>query len=202
MDDTEYSAAHVPAEDQAAEGDAAEPTIVEEAGTPPTVEVPLLIGKDAFQASATLAASGLTLGDQKEVPSETVPEGEIIVQVPKAGTEVGPDSLVSVAVSKGPATVRVPDLASLDRSEASRILAEVGLKLDDKIKTLNHETAEGQIIEQDPPAETEVKKVNSVHITVSSGPEKSFIAPYRSIRAGVRGSAGRSNWSPLRLRSS
>lgn len=49
-----------------------------------------------------LANEGLTLGDQKEVPSETVPEGEILGQTPEGGTEVKPGSLVRVTVSLGP----------------------------------------------------------------------------------------------------
>jgi molecular chaperone DnaK (HSP70) len=41
------------------------------------VEVPDLSGQNVFQASGTLANSGLTLGAQEEVPSEVVAEARL-----------------------------------------------------------------------------------------------------------------------------
>ncbi len=87
---------------------------------PSTVLVPDLTGKNAFRASSTLAMMGLTLGDQREIPSETIPAGEIIEQTPKAGTEVAPGSMVSIALSSGLPTVReAPDLTDQTVTGAS-----------------------------------------------------------------------------------
>jgi beta-lactam-binding protein with PASTA domain len=107
------------------EGDAvqeehfAETSIDETEVIPSPVEVPNLTGKNAFQASSTLADLGLTLGDQKEVPSDTVPEGEIVEQRPEAGTEVASDNFVSVTVSSGSEeATTVPGLSDRSTEEA------------------------------------------------------------------------------------
>ena len=173
LDDTETSAARVPAEDRGTEDDAAEATIAEAAVTTSTVEVPTLTGKDAFQASATLADRGLTLGDQKEVPSETVPEGEIMEQAPEAGTEVDSNTLVSVAVSSGlPTTVAVPDLSGHALSQVRSKLAAAGLSLGGKDEAPSDGWYTGRVMKQNPAAGTEVQAGSSVSIMIGSGPEK------------------------------
>jgi beta-lactam-binding protein with PASTA domain len=81
-----------------------DPSITEtvEATVPSTVRVPDLTGQDAFQASGALVEAGLTLGDQEEVASETVPKGKIVGQSIVAGTEAERGGLVSATVSSGP----------------------------------------------------------------------------------------------------
>jgi hypothetical protein len=69
---------------------------------PPTVEVPDLSGKELTLAINTLADKQLKLGVRSELPSETVPEEQIIEQSPEAGMELEAGSLVSVIVSSGP----------------------------------------------------------------------------------------------------
>jgi hypothetical protein len=137
--------------------------------TPSTVEVPDLAGKNAFQASSTLADVGLTLGDQEEIPSDTIPEGEIVGQSLEAGTEVEADSSVSVTVSTGPSTVQIPDLVGLNRSEASSTLATTGLKLGGKDEAPSKTVTKGGIIEQKPAAGTKAEQGSTVSVTVRSG---------------------------------
>ncbi len=69
---------------------------------PPTVVVPDLSGKEFTLAINTLADKQLELGDRSELPSDTVPEEQIMEQSPEAGAEVEAGSLVSVIVSSGP----------------------------------------------------------------------------------------------------
>lgn len=85
---------------------------------PSTVEVPDLDGLSHSEVSTALAAAGLKLGRQNEVPSETVPEGEVMDQAPAAGTKAKRGSSVSVTVSRGSETVRVPDLTDQDAALA------------------------------------------------------------------------------------
>jgi tetratricopeptide (TPR) repeat protein len=69
---------------------------------PPRVEVPDLTGQTVSQARSSLASKGLELSVHKEVPSDTVAEGEIIEQSPEPETETLVGTSVSITVSSGP----------------------------------------------------------------------------------------------------
>jgi uncharacterized membrane protein HdeD (DUF308 family)/tetratricopeptide (TPR) repeat protein len=74
----------------------------QELTTPPKVGVPDLSGQTLSQARSSLASKGLKLSVYKEVPSDTIAEGEIIEQSPEPETEVLAGSSVSITVSSGP----------------------------------------------------------------------------------------------------
>jgi len=105
-----------------------------ELAPPPTVEVPDLSGQKIYQASDMLAHKDLRLSVQDEVPSDTVPEGQIFEQSPEAGREVQPDTSVSVTISSGPATVEIPNLAGKSRGEEryTEVREAVSLSLGDQ----------------------------------------------------------------------
>lgn len=69
---------------------------------PPRVEVPDLAGRSISQARSILANEGLELSVYEEVPSDTIPEGEVIEQNPEPETELEAGSFVSITVSSGP----------------------------------------------------------------------------------------------------
>jgi serine/threonine protein kinase/class 3 adenylate cyclase/ABC-type branched-subunit amino acid transport system substrate-binding protein len=163
------------------EDDASHFTVTDRMVARPSVQVPDLTGKSVFVASSELADIGLTLGDQNEVSSDAVPEGGIIDQSPEAGTEVEPDSLVSVTVSSGSSIVEVPDLTGQSRSEASATLAAIGLRLGGRNNAPGGTISEGGIIEQYPAAGTKVNLGSSVSVTLGpSSEESATIAPVGS----------------------
>jgi hypothetical protein len=92
-----------------------------ELAPPPKAVVPDLSGQAVSQAEYTLASEGLRLGNQNEVPSDTVPEGQMIEQSPEAGREVQTDTSVSITISSGPSTGEVPDLVGKGRDEEGSI---------------------------------------------------------------------------------
>ena len=147
-------------------------TTAGEPETPTTVEVPDLRGRTAFQAGNSLANGSLKLGDQDEVASEEVAEGEIIGQNPEPGTRVAAGSSVSITTSSGPSLVEVPNLAGQSISRARGALAHVGLSLGSQEKASNNEVPDGSVIKQNPAAGTKTKRYSSVSVTVSSGPER------------------------------
>jgi branched-chain amino acid transport system substrate-binding protein len=143
-----------------------------ELAKPSTIEVPDLSGQGASQARSTLENRGLKLGDREEILNDAIPEGEIVRQSPEAGMEVEAGSSVGVTLSSGPSTVKVPDLTSLNRSEASTRLAAAGLVLGNEYDVPSGAVVEGRIFEQNPAAGTKVQQGSSVSIRISSGPEK------------------------------
>jgi excisionase family DNA binding protein len=79
------------------------PEAVEEAPmSPPTAEVPDLIGMTLPEADDELAGAGLKLGAWNEIPDYEVPVGTVVVQGPEAGKGVDPDTPVDLIVSAGP----------------------------------------------------------------------------------------------------
>jgi beta-lactam-binding protein with PASTA domain/CHAT domain-containing protein len=137
-----------------------------------TAKVPDLTGQGRSEASSTLAAVGLKLGDQNEASSDTAPEGKIIAQDPVARTEAERGSAVNITVSSGPQKVAVPDLTGQRFSQARNNLAEVSLKLGGKDETPSETVSKGAIIKQNPAAGTRVNKGDTVRVTVSSGPQQ------------------------------
>jgi tetratricopeptide (TPR) repeat protein len=67
----------------------------------PRVEVPDLAGRSISRAHSILANEGLELSVYEEVPSDTIPEGEVIEQSPEPETELEAGSFVSITVSSG-----------------------------------------------------------------------------------------------------
>jgi serine/threonine-protein kinase len=69
---------------------------------PSEVRTPKLSDLDLDAVKEKLSESGLKLGEVDEAPSETVAEGEVIEQNPKADAEVDPDTPVDLTLSSGP----------------------------------------------------------------------------------------------------
>jgi len=140
---------------------------------PPTANVPDLSGQEVSQANSALASKGLKLGAQREAPSDTVSEGQIIRQSPEAGREVQTDTSVSVTISSGPSTVEVPDLVGKSSDEARyKLLRPVGLQLGTILKAPSDNVPKDWIVKQNPAAGSKVKRSNFVDIVVSSGPQE------------------------------
>ncbi|MEX5631963.1 Stk1 family PASTA domain-containing Ser/Thr kinase [Parafrankia sp. FMc2] len=97
---------------------------------PPRTHVPNLDGRPADQAETELAAAQLTVGGRISEASDTVPANSIIRTDPAAGTEVDPDTRVSLVVSSGPSSVEVPrDLVGLTFDEAKARLDALNFNL-------------------------------------------------------------------------
>ena len=133
----------------------------------PKAVVPDLGGQAVSQARDTLVSEGLRLRVQKELPSDTVPEAQIIEQSPGAGREVQSGTSVSVTVSSGSSTAKVPDLRGKLPDEARNILDAAGLSLGTVGKVPSDEVAEGKIVKHYPTAGSKVEPGTSVRVTVA-----------------------------------
>ena len=141
---------------------------------PPRVEVPNLSGQTVHQAITSLTAKAMSgkrleLGSQREILSDTIPEGQIIEQRPLAGTKVEAGSLVNVTMSKGPSRVEVPDLTGQLLPQAREALINVGLKLGGLNEVPSATMPKGRILRQNPAWGTKAKRGTSVSVTLSSG---------------------------------
>lgn len=137
------------------------------------IEVPDVVGKTEAQATYILAKENLELGEVSREHSDA-PEDEVTDQEPAAGTKVKKNAEVNITVSKGEATVKVPDAVGKTSKEAGTLLGQAGLKMS-RVEESSSTVDEGKIIRQTPSGGTSVKKGSSVKIVVSTGPETATV---------------------------
>ena len=93
---------------------------------PAPVTVSSVVGITVEAAQAQLDADALTV-EATEAFHDTVPAGQIIEQSPVAGEGAYRGDVVKVTVSKGPETVRMPDLTGKQFDRAKNELEALGL---------------------------------------------------------------------------
>jgi serine/threonine-protein kinase len=126
--------------------------------------VPNVVGLD--QDAATQA-----LEDKKLVPvvNEAVsdqPEGNVIQQAPPVGTKVSAGDRVTITVSKGPATVAVPDVVGLTRGDARGALQTAGFQVQVKTRESQDPADDDIVLDQRPGHGTQLKKGRTVVLYV------------------------------------
>ena len=89
--------------------------------------VPSLVGLSAADAQAQIESAGLVFGQLGDEFSPTVPIGAVTRQDPAPGVQVQKGATVSVAISKGPDVVAVPDIAGKPLQAAQDALSGAGL---------------------------------------------------------------------------
>ena len=136
---------------------------------PSTVQVPDLTGSTPDQAAGILEESHLELGEQTEVRSDEVDEGQIAEQRPAAGAAVQPGSEVSVSVSSGPESSTVPDVVGQTAEQAQAELWNA--YFDSEVVTVPSDEPEGTVVSTDPAAGTQADWMAvTVTVNVSAGP--------------------------------
>ena len=157
---------------------------------PGTVEVPDVANITPVQARGVLEEAGLRLGSQSTTPSDSVPEGSIVSQSPKAGSEAEPGSSVAVTISSGPSQVTVPDVTGQDWITAAQNLQTAGLSVNRNVTMVSSNRPENEVLSTNPEAGTQVPPGTTVTLTTSQGPQ-----PQQSTSSGASNSQQQSTSS-------
>jgi serine/threonine-protein kinase len=145
-----------------------------------TTEVPNVTGNQLSVAIALLEQNGFAVGDVHRVERE-VAENTVLEQDPAASPPAAQASLdcaflsffcskpkVTLTVSAGPGTAKVPGTAGLTQAEAAKKLEEAGFKTD--VVQANSEKVEaGKVINSDPSGGVTATRGSTVVLTVSKG---------------------------------
>ncbi|WP_448760553.1 Stk1 family PASTA domain-containing Ser/Thr kinase [Actinomyces oricola] len=126
--------------------------------------VPNVTGKTEAEATTALKEKGLAVGTVTEEFSDTVASGTVISQDPAANaTGYFKGDAVNLVISKGPETVTIPDVSSMNKDEAKAALEALGLvvQVSNVLGGLF-----GTVRSTDPPAGTKVKVGSTVTLTV------------------------------------
>jgi eukaryotic-like serine/threonine-protein kinase len=134
-----------------------------------TAEVPVTTNMSQQQARISIENTGLTMGNVSEQLSDA-PRGLVIGTSPAAGTKVELPGSVDIVLSKGPATVTVPDLYGRSIGEARSMVEQIGLRIAGVSRDTSSLQPENTVIRQLPAAGQSISAGGPVSLTVSHFP--------------------------------
>ena len=127
-------------------------------------------GKSEQEAVSILQNSGLKVSKNYEY-SDSVEAGLVISQNPSYGTSVTKDSTVTLVISQGKKSVKVPSVTGKSKSQAVSMLEKAGLKAHVR-EEYSDSVEAGVVIGQSIAGEKLVPADSTVTITVSLGVEE------------------------------
>jgi serine/threonine-protein kinase len=134
-----------------------------------SAEVPVTTNMSQQQARIAIENTGLIMGTVTEQIGDQ-PRGLVIASSPPAGTTVQLPGTVDVVLSKGPATVQLPDLYGRSIGEARSMIEQLGLRVAGISRDTSSIQPENTVIKQFPAAGQSVSAGGPVSLTVSHFP--------------------------------
>ena len=131
------------------------------------VTVPTVVGQTLQQATQRLDRAGL--GVEVKRRADQAPRDFVFEQSPNPGQQVEQDSVVTLFVSNGPTTVRVPDVVGLSDDDARRRVRRADLRPEVERES-STKVPEGTVIRTDPGPDRLIERNSAVTLFVSSGP--------------------------------
>ena len=126
--------------------------------------VPVLVGTQRSVAVQQIRGRGFTPSVEEEESAK--PAGEVIRQAPSAGSELPAGSTVSIVVSKGVKTTKVPNVIGSERKEAVEALRAAGLAPTVQEQETEVPQQVGRVTDQFPPPGSEVEPGAEVTLVV------------------------------------
>ena len=131
------------------------------------VRVPSVVGVPQAEAQLVLKRAGFAT-DAQTATSPTVPAGIVIGTDPAGGQKADKGSTVTVTVSAGPGTARVPDVTGKPRSAAIQALEDKGFEVGEE-RRASDTISENRVIETRPAAGQELDRGSTVTVVISTG---------------------------------
>jgi serine/threonine-protein kinase len=128
--------------------------------------VPSVAQDSVSQATAILTADGFHVRQGAQVHSNTIPKGKVVATSPAGRVSKG--ATISLLISSGPFTSRVPDVHNDTQAAAQAALARVHLV--STIQKVGSNAPLGTVVGTNPPAGTIWPQTKTVTILVAAGP--------------------------------
>ncbi|WP_454316504.1 Stk1 family PASTA domain-containing Ser/Thr kinase [Streptomyces phaeoluteigriseus] len=132
-------------------------------------KVPAVLTQTEAQARERLDAAGLGVGEVKHAYSDTVKRGTVISTDPEPGARIRDNDSVTLTVSDGPETVKVPDVKGSRLDKAKELLKTDGLEPGLVTEAFSEDVLKGFVISSGPEAGTERRAGSAVSLVVSKG---------------------------------
>ncbi len=134
------------------------------------IEIPDVKGQDEANAKSALNTAGFQVNVTYE-HSKDVEQGKVISQTPDAASMGKEGDTVTILVSQGVESVKVPTLTGKTQQDASTALSDVGLTMGNVTSEYSDSVAEGLIISQSTAAGSYADIGSSVSVVISKGAE-------------------------------
>lgn len=138
-------------------------------GGAPTAEVPQVEGMSQEQAQQELQNAGFQVEAQQQ-ESSAGEAGTVLDQSPGGGSQAEENSLVTINVGSGPATVGVPAVTDMSLADAEAILGQSDLAVGNVRDIPRNDVAPGIVVEQGYEVGAEVAPGTAVNLEVSIEP--------------------------------
>ncbi|MFF6997139.1 Stk1 family PASTA domain-containing Ser/Thr kinase [Streptomyces sp. NPDC008313] len=132
-------------------------------------KVPPVLAKTEAQARDRLEQAGLEVDKVRHAYSDTVKRGTVVSTDPKAGARIRDGGAVTLTLSNGPKTVKVPDLKGYRLDKARDRLKSEGLAPGMVTRAFSDEVIKGFVISTEPGAGTERRAGSAIKLVVSKG---------------------------------
>ena len=133
-----------------------------------SLAVPNVVDMSYERAVETLEAEQMTTSRVNE-SSETIAAGNVTRSTPEADTSVAAGQLVTLYVSTGPDTAKVPTLDGITETEARTALEAAGLSVGSIRRQTDPALAGGTVISSSLVSGSDVAKGTTVNLVVASG---------------------------------
>jgi len=138
---------------------------------PAPIAVPDVVNQPQADAENALRGAGFVLGAPKTEFSDTVAGGTVMAVDPAGGTEVPPESTVTLTVSKGRAPVAIPNVSNGNFDQAKATLEGLGFSVTQGDDQFSDTVPAGQVIGTNPDIGKTVPYGSPVEVVVSKGPD-------------------------------
>jgi len=132
-------------------------------------KVPPLLDKTETQARERLKEAGLDVKQVKHAYSDTVTRGTVLSSDPATGARIRANDSVTLTLSDGPETVKVPDLKGYSLGKAQDRLRQDGLAAGMVTRAFSEDVPRGSVIGTDPGAGTARHSGSAIALIVSRG---------------------------------
>lgn len=139
-----------------------------------SVKVPNFVGLKIDEANKLAKENGLNIEIKEEIVDETVPEGCIISQTPKARRKADIDSIVYVTISVGSEKLIVEDYRLTNYDNAKRAIVAKGFTVEKEYE-FSDEVPENYVIRHTPEEGAEAPAGSPITLFVSKGPEETTV---------------------------
>jgi serine/threonine-protein kinase len=120
------------------------------------------------EATIKLSELGLRIGDVKSEEHATIAADKIISTLPPAGANVKKGDVITVVLSRGVETIKVPSLIGKSLSTAKRLIEDSNFVVGDVSWEVSTEYNVGIVIRQSPNAGQMAKKGSKINLIVAT----------------------------------
>ena len=135
------------------------------------VTVPNVVGDSSDSAMSALEDAGLVVSREFQYDS-SVEAGIVISQTPEGGSTAKEGDTVTIYVSQGTETVRVPDVRGMSQQEAQTELGNAGLNIGSVSEEYSDSVDAGLVISQSVSQGSYADVGTRVNLVISRGPEE------------------------------